>query len=151
MNKEKVLKTTFNILSRRDHTSYELTNKLKKKKYNSSLIKYALSECKRLKLLDDDNFAINYLLELQNKGYGRLYIKKYLLLKGFSANYADNLIQEKILDEDEIKLIKQNIEKKKRTLTRETDPQKKREKIFRYLLSRGFLSYLINDTMQSLR
>ncbi len=150
MSNQKGLKTAFNILSRRANTTYEIKSKLKKKKYSESVIKYVISECERLQLLDDDNFAINYLLELKNKGYGKLYIQRALIRKGFSANYAENVINENISDEDEIIAIKNNIEKKLRTLIRETDTRKKREKLFRFLLGRGFKSYLINDALNSL-
>ena len=79
------------LLSRREHTVKEITDKLNRKGYGQ----FAEKITERLALegyLSDERFAGLYVRELLNyKGYGRRRIKDELLRKGISKEIADDV------------------------------------------------------------
>lgn len=76
------------------------------------------------------------------KRWGKNKIKAELFQKKISGNVVDKSIETEILEEDYFKTIKLLIEKK-RHLIKDEDKSKIKEKIFRYLSSKGYETELI--------
>ena len=142
----KALKKAFDLLSRREHSCSELKTKLYSRKFSSSSIEYTLNECERLGFINDLNFATRYVAELQFKSYGIFRLREKLYRKGISKDIIETVLAK--LDQNEEKQSARALmEKKLHQLRRETDEQKKRQKLYRYLISRGFSSDIVRELM----
>ena len=97
------------ILSRREHSSKELTQKLFKKFDNKTLIHEVINKLTKNNLLNDIRFAEMYTLARKKKGFGPKKIFYELLTKGL----LENDINAAIDDEGEWESIAQKVFKKK--------------------------------------
>jgi len=150
ITREKVLDKAFDILSRRPHSQSELEAKLEKKEYPQEYISFAITECVRLGFINDAEFARLYCEELQFRKYGSRKIEMYMMKKGLDRDLIRQTIDESDSDDDQYERAGEALKKKMKSLSRETDPRKKREKAFRFLVSRGFpvsvVSRIIGET-----
>lgn len=133
------------LLSIRAHCERDLSNKLRQRKFNSKIISAVISECKRLEFIDDIKFAREYIRELLERGSGVKLIKSKLMQKGLPENVIDNEIQEMMSGDDELEAAKIAYRKKSPSLKKETDPRKKKEKLYRYMFSKGFSYDIIKE------
>ncbi len=152
-DKGKCLTKAYDYLSRRPHSVYELRTKLKGKKkqiFDTSTINKIIDECLRLGFLNDENFAKMYIEELKSNGRGWFYINQKLKQKGI-ANEIILIAKEELWSQDEEKeIIKDVAINKLKLLRREKDFYKKKNKLYRFLVSRGFSSYSITDLIDDL-
>jgi len=125
------------ILARRRYSVSEFRGKLEKKfpdkpEEVTQIIDLFLER----KYLDDSEYARIYILDqLARKPQGLRLIKQKLRHKGINETTLSGTFQEQIYDEDE--LIRQALTKKARTLT-SAPPRLAKQKLFRFLISRGF-------------
>lgn len=126
------------MLSIRAHSVGDLSKKLKSKGFKQATVDLVLEDCRRLELIDDAKFAEMYVSELRAGGAGARMIKMKLRAKGISEELSKLELEEKSSVEDELKAARIALSKKEKALARETDPRKKREKLYRYLASKGF-------------
>ncbi len=88
--------------------------------------------------LNDLKFAKWFVEQRINSGkYGSQKIKADLIKKGISKEHIKNAIEEKVDIEEEEKILYDLIEKLERKI-KEEDPMKKKEKVARRLMSKGF-------------
>jgi len=130
--------STLRMLSIRAHCEQEMKNKLRQKKFSASNIVKIIAECKRLDLIDDAKFAKLYIAELKEKGAGRQMIKVKLSKKGVSWELIEEELELSFSKDDEFEAAKIALQKKMPSLKRESDPRKRKEKLYRYMASRGF-------------
>ena len=126
------------MLSIRAHSNGDLSKKLRAKGFAKSAVDDVLENCHRLELIDDAKFAEMYVSELRAGGAGTRLIKMKLRAKGISEVLSKKELEEKSSVDDELKAAKVALKKKEKALARETDPRKKREKLYRHLASKGF-------------
>lgn len=136
------------LLGIRAHCERDLTNKLRQRKFEKKIITAVISECKRLEFIDDIKFAREYIRELLDRGSGVKLIKSKLMQKGLPGSVIDNEIQEMMSDNDELEAARIAYRKKAPSLKKETDPRKKREKYYRYMLSKGFSYDIIKEVAE---
>ena len=148
----KIKQSSFIYLSGRNHSKYELKVKLLKKNYNKHLVDVVLSDLERLKYLNDREFA-NYYFDVKlKKKKGINLIKSELNKKGvkreiieeIALNYLDDpRLKEsaKILSEKKLKVLMR---------TKQTSMQKK-QKLFQFLLNKGFSPEIINESIEKLK
>lgn len=138
------------LLAGRAHYSGELRTKLYRKNFTKAAIDHAISECWRLRLLDDEQFARDLCRELYSRGYGPYQIKMRMRRKGM----PDDLVFEAMdfTEEEEPEAgdeaARMAFANKLRLLSREEDPWKKREKLYRYMMSRGFSGDTIKELLE---
>jgi regulatory protein len=143
IEQQDVMDKAIRLLSTRAHSCRELSLKLFKRGYPRKMIDNVISECKRLHLLNDNEFAINYIEELKNRGYGPRRISAALYKKGIDKELACSLLEETDSQEQQLERAKTALKRKMPTFNREQEPRKKREKIVRFLSGRGFSSDII--------
>jgi regulatory protein len=150
--KNKVMEKALSLLSIRAHSRKELQEKLMKKDFSYRDVDYALAECERLNLINDVQFAQVYSAELRGRGYGAFRVRNALYKKGIPRDIIDSTMAELAEDKenDEKILGREVMRNKLRLLRRERDFQKKRQKIYRFMVSRGFPSAIIQELLDDL-
>jgi regulatory protein len=132
---QQCLEKAIDYLSRRDHSSKELRDKLNKKKFDKELIEKTLEWVTERGYLRPPHELSKSLSELlSKKGKGRLYILQYLKKRGLPP--PENLDFESELNnalELALRILKQKNIQREAQLDRLA-----REKIGRKLMSRGF-------------
>lgn len=136
-NPRKILETALWYLGRRDRSEKELEGKLVFRGYNEEGIKEAISKLKDLGLLDDLNFAKNY---IRSSMCGKAKGKKRIVFELKRKGVGDGDIEQAICcmwpeDEEEIVMreAKRALEKYRNQLR-----EKKYQKSIAYLMRRGF-------------
>ena len=124
------------LLSRRALTERELRMKLGAAGYAYPEIRDAVAECRRRGFVNDEQFAADYTEILASRGLGGRRIRLALGKRGIPLRLQEHPLEEAA--ESEAQRAREALEYKLRLLSRETDPRKKREKAFRFLISRGF-------------
>lgn len=127
-------RAAIDLLARREHSRFELYQKLRKKGCASHLINQILDELRDKKWLSDERFIESYINHRAGQGYGPIRIRQELIERG-AANY---LIEEH-LNESASKWIAlaEQVRCKKFGPTLPTEISE-RVKQFRFLQYRGF-------------
>jgi len=78
------------LLSRREHSAYQLTQKLKKRNFDIDAIETALDQLQRENLQSDSRFIESIVNSRVNAGFGPVKIKYELRQKGISMERVDD-------------------------------------------------------------
>lgn len=135
---QKALNTALRILTGRDHSKSELTRKLKQRGFKSADIEKAVSECVRLDYINDERTSRVYINQMIRKGHGVNRIRHGMNKKGLKGQHIQNILSETVSDADELEGAERILKKNIRRFERETDLNKRRDKIYRFLYARGF-------------
>ncbi len=150
--KLQIKELSFRLLTRRQHSILELKRKLALKKFSPENVEIIISELLERNYLDDKKFAEKYTDEkLKNNKSGLVKIKAELFKKGIEKRIVDEVLS-KFLNSN---LIIENalqiaMYKMKSTLYSKAEPKKKKEKLFRFLVSKGYSSEIIIKTLRKL-
>jgi regulatory protein len=126
------------LLTRRRHTHAELSRKLRSRGMDAQTVAAVMAECERLGYVNDQDAALMYVEELKSKGYGRRHVRLAMKKKGFAADLVDTALGARYLAEEAMDIAKRMAKKKKKSLSHRASGRKLREKLYRYLSSRGF-------------
>ncbi len=132
-------------LSRRGYSGQELAEKLRRAGVDEFSAEKTVEECRRLGFVNDELFARDCAGVLASRGCGRLRIKADLRRRGVSE-YAPEVLEE--LEESELERAVEAARFKRRLLARETDSRKLREKLWRFLLGRGFTPDTVREAVR---
>lgn len=131
-------KIAYRFLSYKPRTEKEIRKKLKENKISEKSTEKVISTLKELKYIDDSQFAKMYLEEkLANNPKGKRLIAVKLAEKGINKEVISSVIDSQYSEDNEIKKAKELLKKylKKVRVKSESD---KKQKCYRYLLTRGF-------------
>jgi len=137
-NYQKAFYSALRILTARDHSKYELTQKLKQRGFKPEDIAKAVSECERFDYINDERTSGVYIRQLIRKGYGLKRIRHEMKKKGLRGQRIQNILSETVSDADERESAGRILKKNIKRFERETDLKKRRDKIYRFLYARGF-------------
>ncbi len=135
--------TSGRLLSRRPHTVCELRIKLRQRGFPSEVIDETVSKLLSVGFLDDSKFAEAYFEELKAKGLGPMRIRMSMKKRGISEELISGAMEGRISTDDEIEAALEVLEKRRLHFSRENDKLKRKQKMFRFLASRGFQSSVI--------
>ena len=128
----------FRILSRRDHSRKELKDKAYKKGYSGSYIDEILDEFEEKEYIDDRKFALKYTADkFEFNDWGPYKIRTQLFKKGISKAVVEECIRKSFATEDIKESMVALIRKKKKRYQREPK-EKRKKKIFDFLLRKGY-------------
>jgi regulatory protein len=148
----KIKQSSFVYLSGRNHSKYELKLKLLKKSYNKQLVSVVLSDLERLNYLDDKEFAKQYFEVKLKKKKGINLIKSELAKKGVRREIVEEVSLSFSNDPRLIESAKILSEKKLQVLNRKNQTElQKKQKMFQYLLSRGFSTEIVKESIEKLK
>lgn len=145
---QKAMNTAVRILANRDHSKYELKQKLQQRGFESRSINSVMAECERFGYIDDRRTAGVYILQLKRKCFGKRYIRQALKKKHMSGAAFEKILSENYPEVDEYEHAGRLMQKKMKTFARETDHKKRSDKIYRFLYSRGFNPAVIRDIVK---
>jgi regulatory protein len=151
ISRQQAMNTAVRILTHRDHSRYELKQKLQQRGFGSSVIDTVIAECERLNYINDPRTAHLYILQLKNKRYGKRYIRMALKKKRLNSKAIENTLLQNYSEADERENASKLLEKKREAFERQTDPQKKSDKIYRFLYSRGYSKDVITALIRDLK
>jgi regulatory protein len=141
----KALNTALRILTRRDHSKYELSQKLKARSYTEDVIGEVMSECERFGYINDERTAEVFIRQLHKKGYGMKRIRFELKSKGFRGKHVQGILAKRISEADERQCAEKIFQKHANRFDRDTDEFKRKDKIYRFLFGRGFSNAVISQ------
>jgi regulatory protein len=149
-SRKDAMNTAVRILTYRDHSKYELKQKLQQRGFASEVIDTVIIECERLNYLDDQRTARVYISQLKRKCFGKRHIRMALKKKRLRGVVIENILLENYTEAEDRENAGKLLEKKMKTFNREEDSKKRRDKIFRFLYSRGFNKDVITDLIREL-
>lgn len=140
---DQAMQRAVKLLTVRAHSSAELRNKLFQKEFSAPAVRFAIDECLRLGYLDDRSFARQYLDEMRGRGWGDRKCRMGLQKKGIEAAIIEEVFD--ATEDSEVAYARAAtvFARKWQALQRETDPRRRQEKAFRFMISRGFPSDLV--------
>jgi regulatory protein len=133
------------MLERRNHTAFELEQKLLHRGFDKKKVRKIISKCSRLHFIDDNITGRLYLSELIRKGYGPHRIRHEMSKKGLGRQLIDELFFEEKVEKNERAMCEKVLVKKNKLVPDSKDPQKRKALLHRFLLSRGFSRAVILD------
>ena len=128
----------YKILARRNHSEKELEDKLKRKGFSQSTIKFTLTELKQKHFLDDEVFAELFARNrIIHRPVGKRQLAFELKHKGISESLTDQTI-EKIYSEFNEQKLADTLANKKMKSLKNHPSQKIKKKLGDFLVRRGF-------------
>ena len=145
---QQALNTAIRLLTRRDHTNFEIRQKLKQRRFSSEAIRAAVAECERLNYIDDERTARIFIGQLARRGFGFRRIPIELKKKGLQGRRIEDILEQQRAEIDEREIARRVLQKKMKSFERETDRKKRRDKIYRFLDYRGFNRSIISELIR---
>ena len=131
------------ILSVSPASEAELRRKLLRAGYPEIMVEPAVNECRRRGYINDELLASDCAEYLTMRGTGRRMVKMKLIRRGIDRDLVDAAVADTD-PEVELEAARVALAGKLRLLSREKDWRKKKEKAFRFLISRGYTSDVIS-------
>ena len=143
------MSTAVRILTYRDHFKFELKQKLRQRGFAGEVVDAVIAECEHLNYIDDIRTADVFISQLKRKRFGIRHIRLALKKKGLSGTVIERVLLENYTEAEEHEGAAKLLEKKMKTFNREADLKKRRDKIYRFLYSRGFNKDVISDLLRN--
>ena len=147
---QSAMNTAVRLLTRRDHTRFEIIQKLGQRGFDGGVIDRVLAECRRLDYIDDERTARVYIDQLARRGFGFRRIRFELRKKGLTGERFEIILNEHLAEIDEHEIARKVMLKKMKSFESVEDRQKRRDKMYRFLYSRGFDASVISEVMKKL-
>jgi regulatory protein len=138
-SKEQIIFKLEAFCAYQERCTQEVRTKLERLGADESLSMEVIKLLKENRFLDDKRFVEAYVQgKVRIKKWGRQKIKAALFQKRIDAKLIQEGIYAFISDEEYQLVVESLIERKNRELSSEKNPQIKKQKLMRFLLSRGF-------------
>ncbi|MCE1164067.1 MAG: RecX family transcriptional regulator [Bacteroidetes bacterium] len=143
-------RVAYRFLNYKQRSEKEVRKKLKEKKISEKAIELVISSLKDLNYLNDEYYAKLYLQsKIQRKPEGKRVLKIKLTEKGIPKDVADNIISEQYPPETEAQKAAELLKKYEKKVRAKSE-QEKRQKCYRYLVSKGFDFDTINELLKAI-
>jgi len=132
-------------LARQSFSAATLTQRLRRAGVSESDAEAVVADCTRLGFVNDELYARDCVDMLASRGCGKLKIRNELKRRGVASEAPEAM---SALPETELERAMDAASYKRRLLNRESDPRKLREKLWRFLISRGFTPDIIREAVR---
>ncbi|MBX9184750.1 recombination regulator RecX [Clostridium sp. K04] len=141
--------TALKTIERTYKSEKELVQKLALKGYDDHIINRTINFMKEYNLLNDNNYATMYVKD-KSRNIGKKKIKYSLLQKGIDEEIIESELEK--INNDEVKAIVYEMALKKYKVfsKRENDNYKLTQKLYRFLMGKGYDYDLIKDVVKSI-
>ncbi|MGA2775043.1 MAG: regulatory protein RecX [Candidatus Omnitrophota bacterium] len=146
---EKAREYAFLLLKFRLRSEKELYSRLKHKKFPDDVIKNTIKFLKDKQFIDDSAFVKVWASSRIKRRLGLRRIKDELRVKGVDSELIDSAVSEINKDYCESRIIRDIAEERLNRL-KGVEPYKAKQKVYAYLLRRGFLPETITDILNQL-
>lgn len=146
-NKLKCKETALRIIERSYKTEKEMEERLIEKGYDLESIDIVIKFLKEYNFIDDQLYAKMFIKD-KIKSQGSQKIKYSLIRKGIDRDIIDNLLLDIDKDEEREVLKELAIKKYNQLIKRESDKYKLRDKLCRFLISRGYDYSTVKDIIR---
>ena len=145
----KAKRIVFHLLKYRARSRKEIQDRLKHRKFSQSTIDKVTDYFDRLDIINDHEFASNWLNSRLRKPFGMRRIFFELRQKGINDDIIEQ-IQEKVKDSYNEYEVVSNLAKRKMENLKSLDQNKARRRIYGFLARRGFSIDTINEVISEL-
>ncbi len=126
------------LLSRRDHASFELKQKAAKKEFDTEIIHQIIEELESKGYINNQAFALKYVHDkFEFNKWGSNRIRTELIRKNIPKHYIESAIEQHFGFEKVQATLRALTLKKKSQLLR-TSPEKRKKKLFDFLMRKGY-------------
>lgn len=139
----------FVLLKFRPRTEHELRQRLARKRFGSRVIEQTVSWLRERRFIDDETFARSWVESRVRLPYGLRRIRSELTLKGISPRHIAGALERIKADYREDEVIRELAQRKLRSL-RDLEPRIARQRLYAYLVRRGFSPESVTDTVSLL-
>lgn len=145
-----IRRKAINLIARRIHSSRELQIKLLQRRFNKKLIDEVIQNLVNSNIINDELFARIFVEEkARTKYWGRSKLKGELIKRGIKSDIIEVALTRELHEDSEH--MKKLAEKKANILRkRNYSDQQLKQKLFSFLLSKGFEIDLIKECIQDL-
>jgi len=144
----KALNAALRLLTRRDHSKYELARKLKQRGIQPEVVDQVILACEQFDYINDERTAPLFIGQQARKGYGIKHIRHELKMRGLGGKHIPEILAESMAEYDEREGAARIVQKHAKRFERESDPQKRKEKVYRFLYARGFSKEVILELIR---
>lgn len=146
--KSKAKERALNFLSYRDRSEKEVRAKLIDVGFEESIIDWVVEELKRIKLIDDKKFAMNFASsKMITRPMGEFLLKQELKLKGIENDLVEQTI-DKIYEAKSQYLIAAELARKRKKLVKNIEEKKAKKRVGDFLLRRGFGWGIVSQVLE---
>ena len=146
---KKAEKYCLRLIAIRSRSEYEINKSLENKGYSRECRSELVRKLKEKKLIDDSVFATDWIISrMRFNPRSRLLLKQELMAKGINEDLIDKTLGESAEILDDIKL-SIRIAQEQNARIAEMSKEKKKMKIYRMLISRGFDEEIARETVES--
>ena len=146
---QKAQNTVFRLLKFRLHSEKEICDKLKAKKLPVAVINKTIRHFKNLDLIDDRQFAQHWTASCLKRPFGINRIRLELKKKGINPDIIDEVIKTVTGQYDELEVVIQ-LAKYRASKYKNVDPQKVKQRVYAYLVRRGFKMNIIIKAIKNI-
>ena len=140
------LKTAIDLLSRREHSRFELRRKLQQKPHAEGVdLESLLDKLAEANYQSEERYAESFVRSRILKGQGEMKIRQQLLQRGVNHRLADVAIREAEVNWWDLA----EQQREKRFGESYPDTRDEQAKQSRFLLSRGFPSHIVREVTQA--
>ncbi len=141
----------FKLLSYRPRSIKEIQDRLKKKDYSSKVILEVIKSLKKLKFLNDKEFARMWVeSRIKTRPMGRYRLYQELIQKGIDRDLIEKTLSD-YREEEEIELAKELARKKLKRSYRNLDEVTTKRRLYGFLQRRGFSYDTIQEVLRKLK
>lgn len=137
------LASALRLLARRELTRAELMRRLQQRGFEGHAIDEALAACEQSGYLNDLRAAEARLTALQRRGWGARRLALELQRMGLAQADAERLAHQAQEGGAEQARARAALSRKAAALMRESDPQRRQARAWRFLLGRGFSAEVV--------
>lgn len=137
------------LLKFRPRSEKEITRRLKEKKFDEQAIKETIGFLKERGFIDDQSFARAWIESRVRKPLGLIRLRQELMIKGVDKKIIDAEIEAAEEDYIEPEIVKKIARERFKKL-KGVQAQKARNRLYAYLLRRGYSSEIVIDALNKL-
>ncbi|MBI3016071.1 MAG: regulatory protein RecX [Candidatus Tectomicrobia bacterium] len=145
------LETAVRYLARRARSRFEVEQRLHKARFEPSLMRRVSSYLEEAGYLDDEAFGRQWARDcLERKPMGARLLRQELIRRGLGEALATAIVRES-MDENREHEMALEAARKKLKSSRAGSPEKVRERLFRFLIGRGFSYELAQHVIEEVQ
>ena len=133
----RALNQAVSMLARRPCSTGEIVSRLTRKRYADEVIELVIYKLEKEKLLNDRDFCDQWIQYRFNHGYGPVFIRRELRMKGIAQEMIDTALE--LFDEDDRMEKAEALARKAWMRTKpDKDLRKSRQKVIAFLVRKGY-------------